>query len=81
MNPVTPPGITILENISALSMTQPELAERMGRPLKTVNEIIKGKTALTPETALQLERVIGVPADFWLKREARYREFIEQYYR
>ena len=48
----------------------------MGRPLKTINEIIKGKTAITSETALQLERVIGIPANFWLAREARYREYL-----
>jgi len=34
-----PPGETLLETIEALGMTQVELARRMGRPLKTVNEI------------------------------------------
>jgi len=74
--PVTPPGITILENIKALGLTQADLAARMGRPLKTVNEIIRGKTALTPETALQLEHVLGIPASFWMAREIRYREYL-----
>jgi plasmid maintenance system antidote protein VapI len=59
-------------------MTQTELAARMGRPLKTVNEIIKGKAAITPETALQLERVLGAPAHFWLTREKHYREYLER---
>ncbi|MBU1411455.1 ImmA/IrrE family metallo-endopeptidase, partial [Myxococcota bacterium] len=44
------------------------------RPVKTINEIIKGKAAITPETAIQLERVFGAPASFWMNREARYRE-------
>ncbi len=57
-------------------MTQAELAERMGRPKKTINEIIKGKAALTPETALQLERVLGVPAGFWANRDYHFREFL-----
>jgi HTH-type transcriptional regulator/antitoxin HigA len=78
MNPVAPPGITILENMSALNMTQQELAERMGRPVKTINEIIKGKTTITPETALQLEHVLGIPVNFWLNREARYHEYLER---
>jgi addiction module HigA family antidote len=76
LTPVTPPGITILENIKALSMTQVDLAERMDRPLKTIDEIIKGKAVITPETAVQLERVIGIPAHFWLTRDARYREYL-----
>lgn len=68
-----PPGDTLLEVIEAMGMTQVELAERMGRPKKTINEIIKGKCAITPETALQLERVLNVPAKFWNNLEMNYR--------
>jgi len=68
------PGETLYETIDALGMTQAELARRMGRPIKTVNEIIKGKATITADTALQLERVLGVPARFWLALEANYRE-------
>lgn len=71
---VTPPGETLLETIEALGISQAELAERTGRPRKTINEIIKGITAITPETALQLEYVTGVPATFWNNRERIYRE-------
>lgn len=73
---VSPPGETLLESIEALGMTQAELSDRLGRPKKTVNEIVHGKAAITPETALQLESVLGIPADFWMNREARYREFL-----
>ncbi|RJX19557.1 MAG: addiction module antidote protein, HigA family [Ammonifex sp.] len=69
-----PPGVTLLEVIESLDMNQAELANRTGRPVKTINEIIKGKTAITPETALQLERVLGVPASFWNNLERNYRE-------
>ncbi len=75
-NFVSPPGDTLQETLEALGMTQAELAERTGRPKKTINEIIQGKAAITPETALQLERVLGVPAAFWLRREQHYREFL-----
>ena len=71
---VVPPGVTLLEVIESLSMNQVELANRTGRPVKTINEIIKGKTAITPETALQLERVLGVSAGFWNNLERNYRE-------
>jgi addiction module HigA family antidote len=71
---VSPPGETLLETLEALGMSQGELADRMGRPKKTINEIIKAKAAITPETALQLERVLGVPASFWNNRESHYRE-------
>ncbi|MCK4824988.1 HigA family addiction module antidote protein, partial [bacterium] len=73
---VSAPGETLEETIVALSMNQSQLAERMGRPKKTVNEIIKGVTSITPDTALQLEKVLGVPASFWNNREKSYREYL-----
>lgn len=73
---VSPPGETLEELLEDRGMTQAELAERMGRPRKTINEIIQGKAAITAETALQLERVLGTPARFWLEREQHYREFL-----
>jgi HTH-type transcriptional regulator / antitoxin HigA len=57
-------------------MSQAELAERMGRPKKTINEIARGKAELTPETALQLERVLAVSAELWLGLERNYRAFL-----
>lgn len=73
---VSPPGETLLYLLEERGLTQKELALRMGRPLKTINEIVKGKAAITKETSLELEKVLGTPADFWLRREARYREYL-----
>lgn len=73
---VSPPGDTLLEVLEERGMTQAELAERTGRPKKTINEIINGKTAITPETALQLELVFNISASFWNNHERRYREFL-----
>ena len=69
-----PPGETLLETLEAIGMSQAELADRTGRPKKTINEIIKGKAAITPETALQFERVLGTPAGFWNNLERNYQE-------
>lgn len=71
---VSPPGETLLETLETVGMSQAELAKRTGRPNKLINEIVKGKAAITFETALQLERVLGVPASFWNNRENQYRE-------
>lgn len=71
---VSPPGETLEEILEEREMTQAELADRMGRPKKTISEIINGHAAITPETALQLERVLGIPASFWNNRERYYRE-------
>jgi HTH-type transcriptional regulator / antitoxin HigA len=71
---VSPPGETLSETLETIGMSQAELARRMGRPIKTINEIIQKKAAITAETALQLEQVLHIPASFWLKREQQYRE-------
>ena len=50
-----------------------ELAIRMHRPAQVINEIIRAKKAITPESAKGLERVLGVDAHFWLNLESGYR--------
>jgi HTH-type transcriptional regulator / antitoxin HigA len=68
------PGETLLETIEALGMSQADLARRAGRPLKTINEIVQGKAAITADTALHLEQALGVPAGFWIALERNYQE-------
>ena len=70
------PGQSIEEMLEYIGMSQRELAERSSRPLKTINEIIHGKASLTAETALQFERVLGVPARMWINYERNYREHL-----
>jgi HTH-type transcriptional regulator / antitoxin HigA len=73
---VTHPGVTLAESLEERGMSQTQLAERTGRPRKTINEIIKGQTGITPETAIQLERVLGIPASFWNNRQRSYDESV-----
>lgn len=73
---VSPPGITLAELIEERGIAQAELARRMGRPVNAVNEMVLGTKEITEDTALELERVLGTPAHFWLAREARYREYL-----
>jgi HTH-type transcriptional regulator/antitoxin HigA len=68
-----PPGEYLAEVLKAKGMTQAELARRIGRPVQAVNEIIKGEKAVTPGTAIQLERTLDVPAHIWTGLESRYR--------
>ena len=68
-----PPGETLADEIAARGMSQTELAARLGRPVQVVNEIIHGKKAITDNTALGLEKVLGIPAAFWVNLEQHYR--------
>jgi HTH-type transcriptional regulator/antitoxin HigA len=68
-----PPGEYLEEVLSELGMSKDELAHRMGRPATKLSHIFKGTKSITPETALQLEKVVGVPAHVWTGLEAEYR--------
>ncbi len=68
-----PPGEYLEEVIEDLGMTKDELAKRMNRPAPKLSAIFKGDKAITPDTALQLEKVVGVPAHVWTGLEAEYR--------
>lgn len=69
------PGEVLDEHRDSSDMTQAELAQRLGFSTKHVNRLIAGLEPVTPETALKLEAVFGLPAAVWLNLEARYREF------
>lgn len=68
------PGDTLQEHIDAIGMSQAELAERLGRSIPKLNELIKGKAPITKETATKLEYILGVPASFWLNLERQYQD-------
>ncbi len=68
------PGEILEEYLDSYNMSQKELATRTGLTPKTINEIIKAKAPITPETAVRLERVFGRPAHFWNNLEQNYQE-------
>jgi HTH-type transcriptional regulator / antitoxin HigA len=72
------PGEILQEALEERDLSQSELARRMDRPVKTVNEIVNGKAAITPDTAIQLELTLGIPASFWNNLESRYRAYLAQ---
>ena len=70
---VSAPGDTIADLLEERDWTQAQLADRMGYTTKHISQLINGKAAITEDTSLKLERVLGGTAAFWLNREAQYR--------
>ena len=65
--PPTHPGEMLLEEfLKPLGISQSEFAVRLGVSFPRLNEIIRGKRGVTPDTALRLARVLGMSAEFWL---------------
>jgi addiction module HigA family antidote len=59
-------GMLLQEILNGRGRTQKWLSETMGRPAQMVSEIATGKKQITTDTALELERALGVPAEVWL---------------
>lgn len=70
----TPPGATIKEQLVNRNMSQKEFAIRMDMSEKHISKLINGDVQLTPEMAMRLELVLGLPAHFWNNLESNYRE-------
>jgi len=69
---VFPPGEFLREELDARNWSQTELAEIIGRPVRLINEIIAGKKAITPETAIQLGESLGTGPELWMNLESQY---------
>ncbi len=54
------------EFLKPLGISQSAFAIRLGISFPRLNEVIRGKRAVTPDTALRLAQVTGMSADFWL---------------
>lgn len=67
-----PPGEFIAEELDARGWAQEDLARILGKPLPTINKIIKGKTSITPETAKKLAAAFGTSAELWMNLESSW---------
>ena len=68
-----PPGWLLESHLEAREMSQAECARRCGRSPKLMSEIISGKAPIEPDTALQLEKVLGLHSAIWIGAEKDYR--------
>jgi HTH-type transcriptional regulator/antitoxin HigA len=70
---VFPPGEFIRDELEARQWTQADLAAILGRPVKTVNELLAGKKSITAETAKGLADAFGTDAQFWMNLESAHK--------
>jgi addiction module HigA family antidote len=63
----TAPGEIFLEDfLTPLEITQKHAAERLKISYPRMNEIVNGKRAVTPDTALRLAKFTRTEPEFWL---------------
>jgi addiction module HigA family antidote len=71
--PPTHPGEMLLaEFLEPLGLTQVELAQRIGVPFQRINQIVKQKRSVTPDTALRFAQLLGTTPEFWLNLQQNW---------
>jgi addiction module HigA family antidote len=69
----THPGRVLLkEFLEPMGLTQVKLAEAINIPQNRVNELVRGKRGITPETALLLAEYFENSAEFWMNLQTAY---------
>lgn len=72
MAPIHPGEILGEDFLKPLGMSEYRLAKDIGVPALRINQIVKGKRAITPDTAMRLGRYFGTSAEFWVNMQAHY---------
>ncbi|WP_394769327.1 HigA family addiction module antitoxin [Lacisediminihabitans sp.] len=71
-DPIHPGEILLEEFLSPMVITQYRLAQTISVPARRINEIVHGKRAISPDTALRLSRALGTSDRFWMNLQSRY---------
>jgi addiction module HigA family antidote len=66
------PGEILADELAELNISQADLARELHVPANRISQLIAGQRAMTADTALRLERWLGVSAAFWMNLQKRY---------
>ncbi len=72
------PGDSIVERMGDIGLSKTNLATNTGYSAKHIHKIINGTATINEITALRLEKVLGISANFWLNLEGDYRIALEK---
>lgn len=70
--PIHPGEILLEEFLVPLGISQYRLASDITVPPRRINEIVLGKRAISPDTALRLSRYFGLSEHFWINLQTRF---------
>ncbi|MGV8082305.1 MAG: HigA family addiction module antitoxin [Coriobacteriia bacterium] len=69
----THPGVILSQEfLVPLGITQVAFAAHLGVPVQRINELVRGKRGVTPETAWLLSEALNTTPEFWVNLQATY---------
>lgn len=73
------PGCILKEELEARSLPISDFAHKIGLEEFELDKLLNGTLCLSPEIASSLERILGIPASFWLSLQSAYEEDLDNY--
>ena len=70
--PTHPGEILLHEFLVPMGVTQVAFARHIGVPVQRINELVRGKRGVTPETAWLLAQALGTSPEFWINLQANH---------
>jgi addiction module HigA family antidote len=69
----THPGQVLLKDfLEPMKLSQTDLAKHLGVPIQRINELVRGKRGVTPDTAWLLAKAFGTSPEFWMNLQVYY---------
>jgi addiction module HigA family antidote len=69
----THPGVILSQEfLLPLGISQVAFAAHLGVPVKRINELVRGKRGVTPETAWLLSQALSTTPEFWINLQAAF---------
>ena len=72
MRPIHPGEVLREEFLAPLRLSAHALSQALRIPAPRVNDIVRERRSVTPDTALRLARHFGTTAQFWMNLQASY---------
>jgi addiction module HigA family antidote len=72
LKPITPGEILLEEFLNPLGISRSKLARDINVPVRRINDIVQGKRAITPDTALRLSVYFSMSPEFWMNLQSHY---------
>jgi antitoxin HigA-1 len=73
------PGDILLDELEARKIKKAQFAEQLGMKPGHFSELLHGKRHVSAATALKLEKLLNIPAEYWLRVQVYYDLFIERH--
>lgn len=72
LKPITPGEVLLEEFLTPIRISQSKLARDIDVPVGRINDIVQGRRAITPDTALRLAVYFSMTPEFWMNLQTHY---------